>query len=107
MVYGPIYHGCQPISIQGSNHPVYNLHFGYFSELTSQCIQLGWLKQPQITVNASKNLLFCPLELWGGDRQPEDSGRSYESGIQQPPQLSVGAQKEPVIRGQEVPQPPQ
>jgi hypothetical protein len=24
VVYGLIYHYCQPISIQGSNHPVYN-----------------------------------------------------------------------------------
>ena len=24
LIYGLIYHGCQPISIQGSNNPVYN-----------------------------------------------------------------------------------
>ena len=27
MVYSLIYHGFQPISIQGSNHPVYNMDY--------------------------------------------------------------------------------
>ena len=27
VVYGLIYHGCQPISIHGANHPVYNAEY--------------------------------------------------------------------------------
>jgi hypothetical protein len=52
MVYGLIYHGCKPISIQGSNHPVYN--GGIYNEINvyfSPCkVQYKMSKRPSWSV---------------------------------------------------------